>query len=169
MGNTGSSSVPDYIVALVPVDTPVGEQDVVVKTANGSSTAVKATVAAQAPALYFDGEGAIVVRADNLELVRPNAPARAGEALALLSTGLGQTMPALATGEIPIAPNVVGLGVTLTIGGQTATVAGSTVVPGLPGYYITLFQMPRNVPVGNAPVQLRINSVASNTVLMPVR
>ncbi len=169
MGATGSSSVPDYIVAMVPVDTPVGEQDVVVKTANGSSSAVKATVAPQAPALFFDAEGAIVVRADNLELVRPNAPARAGEALALLSTGLGQTTPALATGEIPVAPNVVGGGVTLTVGGQTAIVAGSTVVPGLPGFYITLFQMPRNVAAGNAPVQLRINSVASNTVMLPVR
>jgi len=169
MGTIAANNPPDYIVAMVPVDTPVGEQDVVVKTVNGSSAAVKTTVAAQAPALFFDTEGAIVVRADNLELVRPNAPARAGEALALLSTGLGQTTPALATGEIPVAPNVVLGGVTLTVGGQTATVAGSTVVPGLPGFYITLFQMPRNVAAGNAPVQLRINSVASNTVMMPVR
>jgi len=169
MGTIAANNPPDYIVAMVPVDAPVGEQDVVVKTGNGSSTAVKTTVAAQAQALFFDTEGAIVVRADNLELVRQNAPARAGEALALLSTGLGQTTPALATGEIPIAPNVVGAGVTLTVGGQTATVAGTTVVPGLPGFYVTLFQMPRNVAAGNAPVQLRINSVASNTVLMPVR
>ncbi|MBM3755917.1 MAG: hypothetical protein FJW38_18270 [Acidobacteria bacterium] len=169
MGTIAANNPPDYIVAMVPVDTPVGEQDVVVKTVNGSSAAVKTTVAAQAPSLFFDTEGAIVVRADNLELVRPNAPARAGEALALLSTGLGQTTPALATGEIPVAPNVVLGGVTLTVGGQTATVAGSTVVPGLPGFYITLFQMPRNVAAGNAPVQLRINSVASNTVMMPVR
>ena len=154
---------------MVPVDTPVGEQDVVVKTANGSSAAAKTTVAAQAPALFFDTEGAIVVRADNLELIRPNSAARAGDALAILSTGLGQTTPALATGEIPVAPNVVGLGVTLTVGGQTAIVAGSTAIPGLPGFYVTLFQMPRNVPAGMAPVQLRINSVASNTVMMPVR
>lgn len=158
-----------YIVAQVPVNVPVGSQPVVVKTANGTSNTMQATVAAQAPALFFDGGGAIVIRAASLELVRASAPARAGEALAILSTGLGQTTPALATGEIPVNPNPVTLGVTLTVGGQNATVAGTTVIPGFPGFYVTLFQMPAGVAAGNAPVTLRINSLASNTVMLPTR
>lgn len=159
----------NYIVAQVPVDVPVGPQAVVVKTANGTSNSRQVTVAAQAPGLFFDGGGAIVIRAATLELVRSNTPARAGEALALLSTGLGQTTPALATGEIPQNPNAVTQGITLTIGGQAATVAGTTVVPGFPGFYVTLFQMPTGVAAGNAPVVLRINSLSSNTVMLPVR
>ncbi len=160
---------PHYIVAQVPIDVPVGPQSVVVKTANGTSNSRQVTVAAQAPGLYFDNVGAIVVRVANFDLVRANNAARAGEALAVLSTGLGQTTPALATGEIPQNANAVTQGVTLTVGGQTAAVAGTVVIPGFPGFYITLFQMPAGVAPGNAPVVLRINSVASNTVLLPSR
>jgi uncharacterized protein (TIGR03437 family) len=158
-----------YIVAQVPVNVAMGSQPVVVKTANGTSSAMQVTVAAQAPALFFDGQGAIVVRATSLELIRPAAPARAGEALAILSTGLGQTAPALATGEIPQGANVVSLGITLTVGGQNAPVAGTTTIPGFPGFYVTLFQMPAGVAAGNAPVSMKINSLTSNTVLLPVR
>jgi uncharacterized protein (TIGR03437 family) len=159
----------NYIVAQVPVDTAVGPQAVIVKNANGTSNSRQVTVAAQAPALYFDGQGAIVVRATTLELVRPNNQARAGEALAILSTGLGQVTPALATGEIPLNAGAVTQGVSLTVGGQTAVVAGTTTIPGFPGFYVTLFQMPAGVAPGNAPVVLRVNSVASNTVLLPSR
>ena len=93
-----------YIVAQVPVNVALGSQPVVVKTANGTSAAKNVTVAAQAPALFFDGQGAIVARATTLELVRPSSPARAGEALAIISTGLGQTVPALATMASPTLP-----------------------------------------------------------------
>lgn len=158
-----------YIVAQVPVDTPVGSQPVVVKTANGNSNTRQVTVAAQAPALFFDGEGGIVARATTLELVRNASPARAGEALAIISTGLGQTTPPLTTGEIPQSANLVTQGLTLTVGGKTATVAGTSVIPGFPGYYVTLFQMPEGVAAGRAPVVLRINSLTSNTVMIAVR
>jgi uncharacterized protein (TIGR03437 family) len=158
-----------YIVAQVPFNVPVGSQPVVVKTANGTSNTVQATVAAQAPALFFDGGGAIVIRATTLELVRASSPARAGEPLAILSTGLGQTTPPLATGEIAMNPNPVALGVTLTVGGQNAPVAGTTVIPGFPGFYVTLFQMPAGVAAGSAPVSMRINSLTSNTVQLPTR
>ena len=169
VGIEPANNPPHYIVALVPVDAPVGPQPVVVKTANGTSNTRQVTVAAQAPALFFDAQGAIVVRATTFDQVRDNSPARAGEALALLSTGLGQTTPALATGEIPVNPNAVTQGITLTVGGQTAVVAGTVAVPGLPGFYVTLFQMPAGVAAGNAPVVLRMNSVVSNTVLLPSR
>ncbi|MBI2684980.1 MAG: CHRD domain-containing protein [Acidobacteria bacterium] len=160
---------PHYIVAQVPVDAPAGAQPVVVKSANGTSNSRPLTVAAQAPALFFDTQGAIVVRATSFEFVRPSSPARAGEALAILSTGLGQTTPAMATGEIPVNANVVTTGLTLTVGGQNAVVAGSAVIPGFPGFYVTLFQMPSGVAAGNAPVVMKMSSATSNTVMMAVR
>ncbi|MBL8242132.1 MAG: CHRD domain-containing protein [Bryobacterales bacterium] len=158
-----------YIVAQVPVDAPAGQHPVVVKTANGTSSPRQVTVAAQAPALFFNADGAIVIRVAAFELVTAAAPARAGEALAIISTGLGQTTPALATGEIPQAANPVTQAVSLTVGGQNATVTGSTTIPGFPGFYLTLFQMPANVAPGSAPVVLRINSLASNTVMLSAR
>ena len=54
-------------------------------------------------------------------------------------------------------------------GGQNAVVAGSAVIPGFPGFYVTLFQMPAGVAAGRAPVSLRINGLTSNTVMMNTR
>lgn len=169
LGVEPRNNPPGYIVAQVPVDVPAGRQPVVVKTVNGISNSREVVVANQAPALFFDGQGAIVVRATSLELVRANNAARAGENLAILSTGLGQTTPALATGEIPVNGNPVALGATLTVGGQNAVVAGSAAIPGFPGFYVTLFQMPSGVAAGNAPVVLRLNSLTSNTVQLSVQ
>lgn len=160
---------PHYIVAQAPFELQPGSRAVVVKTANGTSSAREIMVAAQAPALYFDGDGAIVLRASSLELVRPDSPARAGETLAILSTGLGQTTPALSTGEIPQNTNAVSTPIALTVGGQTAVVSGTATIPGYPGFYVTLFQMPSGVAAGRAPVVLRMNNVSSNTVMLPVR
>lgn len=158
-----------YIVAQVPVEAPAGQHPVVVKSANGTSNAMMVTVAAQAPGLFFDADGAIVVRATNLELVRANNAARAGDQLAILSTGLGQTTPPLATGEVPVNAITVSLPVSLNIGGQNALVAGTAVIPGFPGFFVTLFVMPSGVPAGRAPVTLRINGLTSNTVMMNTR
>ena len=97
------------------------------------------------------------------------AGARAGEPLAIISTGLGQTTPPLATGEIPVNASVVTAGLTLTIGGQNAPVAGTTVIPGFPGFYVTLFAVPANVPAGTHPVVLRMGGAVSNMVTMAVR
>jgi uncharacterized protein (TIGR03437 family) len=157
----------NYIVAQVPVNLAIGPQAVIVKNSNGSSNSWQVTVAAQAPALYFDSLGAIVVRVASFELVRPDKSARAGEALARLSTGLGQTTPPLATGEIPASAGAITQATTLTIGERPAVVVGSTTIPGFPGFYITLFQTPAGVTPGNAPVVLRLSGATSNTVLLP--
>jgi uncharacterized protein (TIGR03437 family) len=61
------------------------------------------------------------------------------------------------------------MAVSLTVGGQAATVAGTTTIPGFPGFYVTLFQMPTGVTPGNVPVVLRINNLASNTVMLRTR
>ncbi len=158
-----------YIVAQVPAEVPAGPHAVVVRSANGESNAREILVAPQAPAIYFDGVGGIIARAATLELVRPDTPARAGESLAIISTGLGQTAPPLATGEIPQASAAVSGNISVTVGGQSATVAGSSVVPNFLGFYVTLFQMPSGVAAGNAPVVLRAGEAVSNTVLLPVR
>jgi uncharacterized protein (TIGR03437 family) len=168
LGTIPGGNPNSFIVAQVPFETTPGQRAVVVKTPAGTSAPRDLTIAAQAPAIFFDAEGAIVLRASNLEQVNPPNAARAGEALAVLSTGLGQTTPALQTGEIPSDASLVTQPVSVTVGGQNATVVGSAVVPGLPGLYLTLFQMP-NVPAGNAQIVMRVNGVASNISTIPVR
>jgi len=169
LGNEPRNNPPQYIVAQVPIEAPLGSQPVIVKNANGTSNTRQVTIAAQAPALFFDGVGGIVVRVNNFELVRPDKPAAGGEALAILSTGLGQTTPPLKTGEIPSSASAITQGLTLTIGERPALVVGTTTIPGFPGFYVTLFQMPNGVPAGEAPIVLRLSGQTSNTVKMAVR
>lgn len=160
---------PHFIVAQVPVEVPAGDRAVVVTTPAGSSAARNVAVAAQAPALYFDSVSGIFFRPSTLAVVRPGDAAQGGESLAVLSTGLGQTTPPLATGEVPSMPNPAALGATMTVGGRAAVIAGSAAVPEFPGFYLTLFQVPAGLSAGNQPVVLRVNGVDSNTVMLPVR
>jgi uncharacterized protein (TIGR03437 family) len=162
-----------YIVAQVPFEVQAGSREVVVRSANGTSNGRAVTVAAVAPALFFDGGGAIAFNAANVTQIRPDAPARAGDQLVIVSTGLGQVAPPLATGDIPSSTNAVPGTASVTIGGVNAPVLGSAVIPGLPGIYGTLVGVPPGVGAGMQPVILRVGTgaaaVTSNTVMLPVR
>lgn len=158
-----------YIVAQVPFEAPVGEHDVVVRSANGASNARRVTVAAVAPAMFFDAVGAFAVRALDFTIVRPESPARAGETIAFVTTGLGQTVPALTTGQIPDGANVAAATASLTIGGRAATVLGTTTIPGYPGIYIVLANVPTGVTPGAAQVMLRVGSATANVTSLAVR
>ena len=158
-----------YIVAQVPFEAPAGEHDVVVRSANGAANARKVTVAAVAPAMFFDAVGAFAVRALDFSIVRPESAARAGETLAFVTTGLGQTLPALATGQIPDGANVAAATASLTIGGRAATVLGTSTIPGYPGIYIVLANVPVGVTPGSVPVMLRLGSATANVTTLAVR
>jgi len=158
-----------YIVAQVPFEAPAGEHDVVVRSANGASNARRVTVAAVAPAMFFDAVGAFAVRAADFTIVRPESAARAGETLAFVTTGLGQTLPALTTGQIPDGANVAAATASLTIGGRPATVLGTTTIPGYPGIYIVLANVPTGVTPGAAQVMLRVGSATANVTSLAVR
>ncbi len=158
-----------YIVAQVPFEAPAGEHDVVVRSANGASNARKVTVAAVAPAMFFDSVGAFAVRALDFSIVRPESPARAGETIAFVTTGLGQTVPALTTGQIPDGGNVAAATASLTIGGRAAMVLGTTTIPGYPGIYVVLANVPTGVTPGAAQVMLRVGSATANVTSMAVR
>ncbi len=160
-----------YIVAQAPFETPVGSQQVVVKSANGVSAAFSATVAAVAPGVYFDGVSGIVFKADDFSQVRPDNPAHAGDNLVVLATGLGQTTPALATGEIPgsVDTYLVKATATVTIGGKAGLVVGSGALPGSPGTYLTLFKAAVDTPTGNQPLVLKAGTATANTITIPVK
>ena len=154
----------DYIVAQVPADAEPGVQPVVVTNSNGAGNTTSVTVERIAPAVFFDAEGAIVYHVSNMSLVRNQNPAVAGEPLAVLMTGLGQTLPALATGAFaPGSTNLVTAPVTVTINGQQARISGAAAVPGFAGFYLVLFDMPQNVR-GTAQMVVRVGGTASNGV-----
>jgi uncharacterized protein (TIGR03437 family) len=170
LGNEPGLNPPDYIVAQVPFDTPTGSQPVIVRNSNGASSATNVTVATTAPGIYFDSVGGIVVRATDFSLIRPDNAAAAGDSIAIIVTGLGQTTPALATGQIPPAEGTfLTANPTVTIGGQAATVVGAGAVPGLIGTYAVVVRMPANVPAGRAAVVVRMGDATSNSASIAVR
>jgi uncharacterized protein (TIGR03437 family) len=169
LGVEPRNSPSGYIVGQVPFEAPPGNHDVVVTSANGASNRYQVTVAPIAPAVFFDRVGTFAVRVLDFSIVRPESAARAGETIAFVTTGLGQTIPALATGQIPDSANIVAAPASLTIGGREATVLGTTTIPGFPGIYIVLANIPTGVAPGQANVMLRVGSATANVTSLAVR
>lgn len=160
----------DFIVAQVPADAAMGNQPVVVEHAGGTSSPINVRVEAVAPALYFDSSGAIAYRVSDMSLIRPESPALGGEPIALLLTGMGQTLPALRTGQFPLleTPSLVLRQVTVTIGGRSAPVTATTAVPGYPGFYIVIVTVPAGIS-GSQPVAIRVGEAAANVADLAIR
>jgi uncharacterized protein (TIGR03437 family) len=170
LGRIEGNDPPDYIVLQVPFETAPGRQRVVVTNSNGAGAAIESSIGTVAPAVFFDAQGAIALRPD-LTLVRPGAPARAGELIGLVCTGLGQTNPALSNGQsAPLSPNLLNVAatVTATMGGRAAPVVGAYALPGNAGIYAVAIQVPAGLIPGNAATQIRAGETASNTVAVPV-
>lgn len=168
INRVAGNNPPDYIVFQVPFESATGRNAVVVSNSNGAAGAVNVEVAASAPALYFDANGGIAIRADGT-LVSGANPAGAGELIGLLATGLGQTTPAQQTGVQTSGNTSAVAGLTATMGGRTANVAGALAVPGAIGLYVVGVTVPAGLTPGNAPAQVRAGSAASNIVTIPVR
>ena len=174
MGRDAAGSPPDYIVVQVPFEAATGPQSVVVRNSNGPGAAFTAPVAALAPAIFFDSTGGIAFRVTGtatlaFSLIRPEDPARAGDSIGILSTGLGGTTPALATGQFVPGDQLYNTAAaTVLIGGRQAGAITSIAVPGFFGAYLTIFQVPTGLPRGNANVQLRLGESTSNTVTIPI-
>lgn len=163
---------PNQVNAQVPFDTPAGAQMVVVDNGNGASTALSITVASASPAIFTlsDGATGIVVKAADFSLVTADNRAKAGEALIIYSTGLGQTTPTLITGGlVDLSPFANTVPVAVTIGGKTATVISSVASPTFVGLYQTAVTMPDGIAGNTAPVVLSVGSINSNSVNIAVQ
>jgi uncharacterized protein (TIGR03437 family) len=96
-------------------------------------------------------------------------PARAGDVLVALTTGMGQTTPALATGQVVPESMFAILGVTATLGGQPVPVVATLAYPGLPGSYAVAFAIPPGAPSGAQPLEFTLGGARSNRVMVPLR
>lgn len=160
------------INAQVPFEVTPGSRPVVVTNAAGSSAAFNVNVAAVAPALYrLNQEIGQVIRVADFVFITPDNPAAADDVVAVWATGLGQTMPPLQTGvSVPdaglfLVPQLV----TATVGARSATVIGAGAAPGLPGSYIVVMRVPAGLSAGMHPLQVRVGTSSSNTVMLPVK
>ncbi|MBI3682783.1 MAG: CHRD domain-containing protein [Acidobacteria bacterium] len=157
----------------VPLDLPEGAQPVVVKNVVGASSSFPANVRRNAPAIWklrYDADLGQVIRAQDITFITPDNPARAGDILVIIATGLGQTTPPLATGRVvPDEPLFVTAPVAANIGGRAVPSVLSVAAPGVPGAYAVAVVLPPGIPAGLQRLQLMMGDQASNTVMLPVR
>jgi uncharacterized protein (TIGR03437 family) len=158
---------PGQVDALLPFGAPAGSQMLTLTNANGTSAPIVLNVAPVAPALYdFAFENA------DFSIVTSSNAAHAGDTLVFFTTGMGQTAPALQTGQIvPLGPPYYDTTpVTVTIGGMNANVIYSIAAP---PYVAGLYQMAVTVPSGlspgNQPVVANAGGIQSNTITIAVQ
>jgi uncharacterized protein (TIGR03437 family) len=164
------------INAQLPFELPPNSRpQLIVKGADFVTVPETITVATARPGIFSttqDGKGQGVIMDVGNRLVDSANPAKAGDVVVVYCTGLGATNPAVRSGEAaPASPLAkVVTPVTVTIGGQPATVQYAGLTPGLVGLYQVNVQIPSGVTPGSS-VSLVISQdgVPSNTVTLALR
>ena len=180
----------NQINAIVPQDTTVGNVQVIVSNAVGSSAAKTVQMTADAPGFFtVDGRhvaGVVLDSGGGSTLLAPagsisgatSRAAKAGETVTLFGSGFGRT-------QAPVNPNLAqsfavplahttgdfrSAQATLTIGGQPATISFiGTVSPGL--YQINA-SVPQGLSPGDQPVVLSLlggDSTGKQFVTIPIQ
>lgn len=104
----------------------------------------------------------------------PFSSAARGQSTTLYITGDGQVSPTLATGASPDPGTPLSqlpkpkLPVTLTVGGQSATISFIGIPSGLVGVTQINYEVPANTPVGVQPVVVTVGGAASPAVNLTV-
>jgi uncharacterized protein (TIGR03437 family) len=162
---------PTQINFQVPVETANGNVPVTVTNSGGTGSGLTMQVASNDPGVFvYNGNTGIVVKNADFSLISANNAATAGDILVVYSTGLGQTTPALATGEVVAASPFKDTAVTTaTIAGVNAPVIYSIASPGFAGLYQTAIRVPAGIAAGNQPLVLTTNNAASNSVNIAVK
>ena len=171
----------------IPYDAPLGDAVVQVERDGQPGNKVGITIADRSPRLLprIDGYGIVINLSDGTYAMPtsytargyPSHPAKAGDVLVIYSTGFGQTEPAVQTGEIvPLDYFYVMPQPRVTLGGNNPFIPALTfdpvfagLTPSLVGLYQVNFQVPSNVPKGNA-VSLKVSmpGYISNTVKIAI-
>jgi len=162
----------------VPYGVPVNTQyQLTVQHGNTLSLPQSLVVAQAQPGIFTvnqqgTGQGSIV-KSDGVTLVQPGTPATAGDTIVIYCTGLGAVSPPVMEGSpAPTTPplSTTVNAVTVTIGGQPATVAFSGLAPGFAGLYQINVVVPSGVTPGNAvPVVLTVAGQTSPSVTIALQ
>lgn len=155
VASVGSINGAEQITFQVPCETAPGTSVPVVINVGGGTGTVNMPVQAAAPGIFetlmSDGNRrAVAVRPDG-SFVSLQNPARRGENIRVFVTGLGATLPALATGALPIPGTdaLVAGQVIVGINNAGARVITSRAAPDLLGVYEVAFTVPSDAPTGN--------------------
>jgi len=147
---------PTQVNAQMPFQA-IGDVTLILHTPGGTSDNFNVVIEPNAPSVFLaavgpDTDVPTIVRNDNNQLVTPSNPIhrQSNTALVIYLTGLGQTSPAVPTGQpAPLKPLAVPLlAPTVTLGGVNLPVLFSGLAPGLVGVDQINVSVPFNVPQG---------------------
>jgi uncharacterized protein (TIGR03437 family) len=165
---------PGQINAQISAAMPEGAHRLIVRWEGKPETSAQIVVARNAPGLFATGSAdqpvGSFLRA-NGDAVSADNPARAGEILTVLGTGLGPYT------SLPPDGFLVDESAGYTLVDAVAVAAGDNSLDALyagrsgvaVGIDVVRFRLPDTLPAANVlPVKLRINGQESNTVLLPI-
>ena len=123
------------------------------------------------PEVVTTPTGPVVVHANDFSLVTTTKPARPGEILSLIATGLGPTQPGVDPGKpFPASPlALVNSPVEVTVSGQPAEVQYAGGYPGTTDTYQVNFRVPSEIASGLATLQVSAAWIAGSEVRIAVQ
>ena len=165
------------INAQLPLETTTGALSQIIARVDGTHSVPRDVVlAAAGPGIFTNPLPFMPVRAvaqnEDLRINRPSNPAAPGEAVTLYLSGLGETEPALETGEE--APDAepfarAALTAAATIGGEPARILFLGMTPGFVGLAQANLIVPESSPGGpDVPVVITVDGQASNSAVIAV-
>lgn len=164
------------INAMVPYGIPVNTRhQVLIRRSNASTVPEPVDLAPAQPAIFTKdqtGKGQGVILDINNRYAEPGNPVKAGDAIIIYCTGLGEVDPPVAAGSAaPASPlSITRDEVSLTIGGVPAQVFFRGLAPGFAGLYQVNAFVPEGVtPSDEAPVVMTVAGQSSPPVTIAVR
>jgi uncharacterized protein (TIGR03437 family) len=136
-----------------PCELQAGNATVVVNVGGGNATVSNVTVFAVQPGIFtFAGPDNIpygaVIRAADGSYVTPSNPARRGDRLYMVVTGMGQTTPPISTNSAGTGSQNITLPVVVGISDRGVPVLSARYLVGSIGAYLIEFQVPGDSPIG---------------------
>jgi uncharacterized protein (TIGR03437 family) len=125
-------------------------------TTNATHHFILRLIPMTSPQVVATSNGPAIVHASDFSLVTPAKPAKPGEILSLIATGLGPTRPGVDPGQpFPAsALQVVNSPVDVTVNGVGAQVLYAGGYPGSTNAYQVNFQLPSGITPGTANLQI---------------
>jgi uncharacterized protein (TIGR03437 family) len=168
---------PNQINAVAP-NVAAGSTTVVVKNSLGTSAPFSSAAQTYSPAFFLWPGGYAVATHQDFSLAVTNGTfagvttvaAKPGDVIILWGTGFGPTTPAAPAGvEIPLNSFLTSSPVSVTVGGEPATVYGAALAPGYAALFQVAIQIPATLADGDYPVVATVMGVPSpSSVLIGV-
>jgi uncharacterized protein (TIGR03437 family) len=163
---------PTQINFLVPWNTTLGLQPLIVTASGQTVGPVNITITGEAPGIFQYGANRAVAQNfnDNYSLNSPAAPAAVGSTLIVYVNGVGQVSNQPADGVLsPSAPLAQALYISsATIGGVSAPITFLGLTPGYVGLAQANITVP-NLATGDYPLVLNISGLLSTSALVSVK